>query len=307
MGFLSGVLGGGGGGSSSTTTTAQFLPSQKHAFDKFFPQVEGLLEKGTFQSPTLLGFNPQEQEAQGKLLSLAGGRFPGVAAQGAEALAPALSGAGNPFLQQRVDEAIQPIVQQLTESILPGITQGFQLAGHRGGASGGVEGKGAGTRGDAFQQLALRNFGDQASETAGQIAFQDFTGAQGRQVAAAQLLPQLLALETAGPQLQGQVGSQQRQLSQGQQDIQDQEQFLEPQFLQMIAGLLGNPLEMSRTQTSSGGSGGGLGGLLKSGLGIASTIAGLPGIGSVFGPVGPSIDLSSAFTGGGFGDLDIFR
>lgn len=86
----------------------------------------------------------------------------------------------NPNFQAALDMATRGATQNFNESVMPGIASQFSAAGRYGsGAHQDVAGR------------AVRDFGQSISDTAGQLAYQDYGNERTRQMQAMQMAPEL--------------------------------------------------------------------------------------------------------------------
>ena len=154
-----------------STTRTEPWEAQQDYLKKGFQQAENLYNlqpMGTpyYGGPTVAGFDPAQEAAQGGVLGYAGGPRPGVMQAGTEqALMQGLAGgqgvnygAGSPFsaMMNRAEEQVR---NKLTGTTLPNIREQMMLSGQYGG----------GSRGDLLQEKAV---GAAAKEFAGNIADQ---------------------------------------------------------------------------------------------------------------------------------------
>jgi len=177
-----------------STTKVSPWQDQKPYLQRGFQRAEDLYEqqpRGTpfFPGPTVAGFDPTQEAAQGGVLGYAGGPRPGVMQAGTEtALMKGLAGgagvnygAGSPF-SQMMNVAGRDVTRNLTGTVLPGIREGLMMAGQEGGSS----------RGNLMQQKAV----NAAASTLADRAAEMYGGAYG---AAESAIPQYMQ-QSAGVQ-----------------------------------------------------------------------------------------------------------
>lgn len=200
-----------------------------------------------------------------------------------------------------IQAATNPIMRQLTEQVLPGIKSDSIASG-------------AYSNSRAMSSLpaqAIDEFGRNASEIATQIAFQDFMQQEQNKLAAYGLetdrtlgfgatAPNALmsALQVSGmaPDIMAIAGAQQRANDQigidnalAQYEFDIMHPFKGLDYAANLLGAVGNPWGTQNTVGSSvTKTGGGLGGVLSGALGLAGTIAGIPGVSSLFKSVAPA-------------------
>lgn len=128
-----------------STTKVSPWQDQKPYLQRGFQRAEDLYQQqpyGTsyFGGPTVAGFDPAQEAAQGGVLGYAGGPRPGVMQAGTEtALMKGLAGgagvnygAGSPF-SQMMNVAGRDVTRNLTGTVLPGIREGLVM--HQPGGS----------------------------------------------------------------------------------------------------------------------------------------------------------------------------
>ena len=154
-----------------STTKVSPWEEQQPYLERGFQRAENLYNqqpRGTpyYGGPTVAGFDPAQEAAQGATLGYATGPRPGVMQAGTEqALMQGLQGgqgvnygAGSPFsaMMNRAEEQVR---NKLTGTTLPNIREQMMMSGQYGG----------GSRGDLLQEKAV---GAAAKEFAGNIADQ---------------------------------------------------------------------------------------------------------------------------------------
>ena len=119
-----------------STTRTEPWEAQQDYLKKGFQQAENLYNlqpMGTpsYGGPTVAGFDPAQEAAQGGVLGYAGGPRPGVMQAGTEqalmqglagGAGANLTGAGNPF-SAMMGTAGRQALNQLTGTVLPGIRE----------------------------------------------------------------------------------------------------------------------------------------------------------------------------------------
>ena len=140
-----------------STTRTEPWEAQQDYLKKGFQQAENLYNlqpMGTpyYGGPTVAGFDPAQEAAQGGVLGYAGGPRPGVMQAGTEqalmqglagGAGANLTGAGNPF-SAMMGTAGRQALNQLTGTVLPGIREQITYSQ-----------PGGGTRGDLLQDKAI--------------------------------------------------------------------------------------------------------------------------------------------------------
>ena len=177
-----------------STTKISPWEGQEDYLKSGFQRAENLYQQqpyGTpfYGGPTVAGFDPAQEAAQGGVLGYAGGPRPGVMQAGTEtALMKGLAGgagvnygAGSPF-SQMMNVAGRDVTRNLTGTVLPGIREGLMMAGQEGGSS----------RGNLMQQKAV----NAAASTLADRAAEMYGGAYG---AAESAIPQYMQ-QSAGVQ-----------------------------------------------------------------------------------------------------------
>ncbi len=176
-----------------STTKVSPWQDQKPYLQRGFQRAEDLYQQqpyGTsyFGGPTVAGFDPAQEAAQGGVLGYAGGPRPGVMQAGTEtALMKGLAGgagvnygAGSPF-SQMMNVAGRDVTRNLTGTVLPGIREGLVM--HQPGGS---------SVGNLMQQKAV----NAAASTLADRAAEMYGGAYGAAEAA---IPQYMQ-QSAGVQ-----------------------------------------------------------------------------------------------------------
>ena len=154
-----------------STTKVKPWDEQQPFLERGFERAEtlyGMNPMGTpyYGGPTVAGFDPAQEAAQGATLGYATGPRPGIMQAGTEqALMQGLRGGqgvnygeGSPF-SAMMDRAEQQVRDKLTGTTLPNIREQMMLSGQYGG----------GSRGDLLQEKAVAGA---AKEFAGNIADQ---------------------------------------------------------------------------------------------------------------------------------------
>jgi len=154
-----------------STTKVKPWDEQQPFLERGFERAEtlyGMKPMGTpyYPGPTVAGFDPAQEAAQGATLGYATGPRPGIMQAGTEqALMQGLRGGqgvnygeGSPF-SAMMDRAEQQVRDKLTGTTLPNIREQMMLSGQYGG----------GSRGDLLQEKAVAGA---AKEFAGNVADQ---------------------------------------------------------------------------------------------------------------------------------------
>jgi len=310
------------GGNETVETTQQLSPEQEQLLGLAIPAVTDISNN----TPTLLpgshvaGFNPNQIAAQNSAINTAGSLDPyisgtinqagNVAGAGTSAgfqglgdlIAGGMSGQGmqdfilsgdvmnagaNPYLQGAISSAINPLADNLMETILPGIGRGAGAAGQVGSSRHGLAEAGAigdffGQAGDIATNMANTGYNVGLDAVTGQL---DSTR-NAQQGASNSLLqgglqslfaaPELSNLAMMPSQILGAVGGQQQAQSQLQLSDQANQHMLQQMMPFMIAQDVANMAfgipNGSTTTTSAGGGPDPLSAILS----IGSIMAGLP-------------------------------
>lgn len=269
-------LGGGGGGGTQTTTqkadpwsgvqpylTSAYSQAQQLYENQPGPQLYG---GQTYVSPSALTL-----ESRGALEDYARGQM-GQDIAGARGAYSTLLGAAdvnqNPYLYQAAMGATRPVVEQLTENILPSIRSSAVNTGQYGGSR---------------QALAEGTAIGKAAQAMGDITSGMYSNAYqqglGTLQSALGMTPQMMALSQAPAQAIGQLGQAQEadQAKQLQEDIQrwDYSQNLPYQQLSNYLNLLqgASPYATSTSTQRQAGGGSDVMGGLGAALSIASMFA----------------------------------
>ena len=171
----------------STTTKSAPWEKQQPFLERGFARAEDLYSRnpqGTpyYQGPTLAGFDPAQEAAQGAMLGYATGPRPGVMQAGSEqALMKGLGGqvdydpygATNPF-GDMMNVASRKVLGELTGTVLPEIRQSMVGTWDQPVQPGG------GTRGDLLQQKALGTASQQLVDAATGLYGGAYDAAQSR-------------------------------------------------------------------------------------------------------------------------------
>jgi len=239
------------GGDVTQTTTQQLSPEQQELLGLAMPGLRQFAAQGprTPDQSFVAGFDPMQTAGQNQVLGGIGaqGDIVGSAARGNQFLTSGdvLKASSNPGLASYMDAAVQPIYQNLTRSVLPGVRGEAQSAGQFGGSRQGIA---EGLAGAGASEAAGRVTGDIANRgyTSGLSAMTQGIGmAPG--IAGAQSIP---GLTTSGV---GDVRQGLNQAQLGEQANRWNYQNLFPllmgqQYAGMAAGLPGG----STTTTGSG-------------------------------------------------------
>ena len=165
----------------SVTKTEPWEAQQKY-LTQGFEQAQNLYNlqpMGTpyYGGPTVAGFDPAQEAAQGGVLGYAGGPRPGVMQAGTEqalmqglagGAGANLTGAGNPF-SAMMNTAGRQALNQLTGTVLPGIRESIVYSQ-----------PGGGTRGDLLQDKAIASASQQLIDKAAGMYGDAWGAAEGR-------------------------------------------------------------------------------------------------------------------------------
>lgn len=293
---MGGILGGGRSSSppaqttTTSTQTVELSPEQKKLLQLAIPKAETFGEQG-LTLPTesgIAGFDPLQLAAQGDLLTLAA---PGSALNDTIsnaslannfALGPLLFPSTNPALRDATAGAVRPIIEAFTQSVLPNIRGGAQLAGQPGSSRQGV------AEGIATGSL-LRQVGD----TAAGIQSKAFGQGLDTFIKGLALAPQTAQLQTLPSTLTDIIGANRQGLAQAKL-TEEQGKFFNEQLLDLtvaqelakLAGTFGGGSTIGTvTQPTGvvGGSGSSFGSAL-SGASLGFNIGGPTG--AVLGGIG---------------------
>ena len=155
-------------GSKSKTQRTSNAPwaAQQPYLKEVFKEGQKLYQQGPvkyFPGQTVADFTPEELAAQQMLLGYVpqAEQQSSAATRGLEALQGALDVRSNPYLRQYVQAATQPVMDQLRQSVLPGIRGRAVMAGGYGGSRQGIaEGLAAQGALDAVGNLSARMYSD---------------------------------------------------------------------------------------------------------------------------------------------------
>jgi len=244
MGLFSSItdtlFGSGGGGQTlaPSTNTSQSSMNQRlfgpqaGLLSRLFGQAGGILN----QDPQsfLAGFNPTQIQGQQSLLGAAEGLPLDQIGQAQSSL---LNPSQNPFFQQQLQSTLNPFIRNFQQNILPGIRGQAEGVGQSGGSREGIA-----------EGLASQGLLDQLGGITANMGSNAFnTGIQG-QLGALGLSPQLAGLSFLPGQIQSQVG--------GQQQAQTQAGLNAPfDLLSRIQSLIGSPITLGSSQSTSSGTG----------------------------------------------------
>lgn len=218
------------GGQQPTLYPGQMYVSPSEQTQQALAAQEAL---ATQQSPFLEQAGQSYLSAMGGLGQIAGGSFLG----------------GSPFLNQAIQAATRPVMQQFEQVTLPSIQSAFSRAGRYGS---GAQERAIGTATEATG----RAIGDISS----QIAAADYARerglqqqALGQQLAAAQVAPQFFAQQFLPSQQLAQVGAAreaiaQQPLQEAMTRYQFQQQLPYQQLQTFLSGVYGTPLAASQYQ-----------------------------------------------------------
>jgi hypothetical protein len=277
------LFGGGGGGTEiKETTNRTRLPDfQEPAARKVIDLAHGGLKKplSFFPDQTFADFNQLQGQGQQGRVDLAGrlGSTINNAETQFNSLLSPQSVVGDPSIQAAIDFGIGRLGEQFTESILPTIRDNSLAAGGLGDA-----------RHDIAADQAFRGFSRAGAELIPQIMLPEQARREQLSLQALQSMPTLTNQMLAPSTLLGDVGNEQQAMEQ--QRINEElarfefEQREPHERLSMFAPFALSPVGQDSTsqQLVPQQGGGGLGGLLKAGLGIAGMASGFPGL-SMFG------------------------
>lgn len=182
-----------GGGSSSGTparavdlTPDEFVSMRDHIAQNF----QGLLESRggpDFEGDLAAGMTGQEQQFL-DLISQTG--QPSQASESAQGLmnqtiqGDFLSPDSNPFLQQSIEAAQRPVIQQFEQEAMPRLRSEFTQAGQR------IQPQGSSPF-DRAAGIAQQGLTQELGDISSEMAAQNFQQERGRQQQAAQIAPQL--------------------------------------------------------------------------------------------------------------------
>lgn len=291
--------GGGAPDETRSTTVQELSPEQRQILEPVIPVAREFVEQPPtlFPGSGIVGFNPLQLQGQQAALGTTGTQQ-ALANQGAGftqfTLGPGLDPRTNPGLQGAISAATRPIIDNLTQRILPQLETEFSVLGQPGSSRAGIA-QGLAT------QSALQQVGDTAANVVNP-AFQASLEAGTRSLA---LLPQTIQSQLAPSFTLSGVGTQQQQL---QQALRSEEisRFGQEQILPFLAA-------REAAQLAFGAPGGGATSAVTgqgtstspflTGLGGAGAGAALGGtVGSVVPGVGTGIGaLLGALLGGGGG------
>jgi hypothetical protein len=148
----------------SSTTTQQLSPEQQEILNLAMPGIRNFAATTPerWNSPTVLGFNPTQEQGQNMVLGAASGNMQNVANTAAGAnqflMGDIWNPASNPHLQGAIDATLRPITEKYQQVVQPAIRDNFAAAGQQFG----------GSRQNIAQGMAardyMRNIGDATSK-----------------------------------------------------------------------------------------------------------------------------------------------
>lgn len=278
MGSIFGGGGGGGGGqpqTSTSTTTQELSPEQKKLMALVIPSAEKFIASPpTLYGPsTVQGFDPLQTQAQQNVLNLAApgsslNNYVDSAVGGSQFLTSGsvLSPGNNPALQQSINSAIQPLLDNFTNKVLPSIRSGAVAAGGFGGSRQGIA-----------EGLASQGLSQEVGRVSSGMANQNYQSGLSAMSSALLGANKIASLPFISSKILGAVGQQRQQVEQAKLNEQAKK-FMAAQLIPfstaqdvaaMAFGMPGGSVQSKSTYGSSGSSGGG-GGLLS----ILSSFAG---------------------------------
>jgi hypothetical protein len=215
--------------SSSASAPATVWGDQSPYLNQMYEQAGGMAQAPESAS-TLQGRGMASQYAQGGMGDIVG--------QTQGAWQNQLNPQQNPYLQQAMQTAINPLTQAYQENVLSGITDQAMSAGQQGGSRQGIA-----------EGIAGREYLRQVGDIGNQMAFQDYTGGQQRQAAAVGQGGAMANLGMMPSQTMQQIGA--------------QEEHAPWLNLQRMQGIIGGPTVLGGSQSSSstGGTSSALGGI----------------------------------------------
>lgn len=219
------------GGTRSSTTEQKTEPwiGQQAYLDELFGSAADLFHEN---KPNLYGgrwtadFADPEKAAQKGLLdysSGAGGDYTKSALDASKFGLTAMDSASNPYLSNYIKAATQPIFQNLNENAIPQARSDANLAGAYGG-----------TRHGIVEGLATQGAQQQAANVGATLASDAYGKGLDTYTKTLSMAPDVFKLGASPALLAGQVGAQQRELSQA--EIDQQKQMYE--YSQMLPYLL---------------------------------------------------------------------
>lgn len=267
-------------GTAKTVSTSAPPTFQQPYIDTLLQEAKRLY--GTegpsfYPGATVAPFTPTEQAGQAALKETAGtlGGFWGQGIQPAiEYGLKAFDVSQNPYLAAAAEGAIRPVMQNLTESVLPQIRHGAVATGQPGGS-----------RQQIAEGLATERATRSAMDTTAQMYSNAYQQGLGTMLSTLGLYPQLQAGQLAPGTVMSAVGEQERSMEQAKIDESiarhQWEQALPFQKLIEYANLIKGPfggLGMSEVQSTGSGSEQTVGAILA-GMGIIPQILKWLGIG----------------------------
>jgi hypothetical protein len=211
---------------TTQTNTVQLSPEQQALFAQAMPFINQYANSPlpTLPTSTIVGFNPNELAAQTGAINAATGAGAQLGGQSASSLGMLLnpnilSPDSNPYLKATGDAVTQNLTDNLFNKVLPGVRAGSSMAG--GIYSGGNTGEAIATGlGIGETQKAA------GSAVAGLYNDAYKTGLQ-TMLGANQQVPLTQQALLFGPTVQGQVGGQERAMTQAQLDATNQTALLQ--------------------------------------------------------------------------------
>ncbi len=208
MGLFDSIFGG-GTQDVQTTSTVELSPQQQQLLDLVIPLAEQFAANPPqlFPDSAVSPFNPLQELGQGAVLGAASGPVTDIAdsAAGVQNFlsSDVLFPSTNPALQETIQGAIRPLLQEFSQTVLPGIRSGANLSGQFGGSREGVA-----------QGIGIQALLNQIGDTSAQVQTDAFSQGLDAMVRGLAVAPNTANLQTAPGQIIEGVGGQQRGLDQ---------------------------------------------------------------------------------------------
>lgn len=276
------MFGGGGAKQTGTSQTIQksepWSGQQPYLTEGFERAKTDVLNSPTqtYPNSTVVPFSPQTQLALNATQQRAMMGSP-VQDAGNQAMLDTIGGnylmAENPYFQSAVDAASRGAVRNFQTAVQPGVDSTFSSAGRYGSGSH-----------QTAMETAYNALGQQLSDTAGKMAYQNYGDERGRQMTAAAGAPayamqdynDMTRMLGVGQAYEGQAGAQLGDdISRFYQDQQSQKQALADYMALVAGGNFGGTTTTQQPIYASGG--GGLSGLLSLGMMGAGLMSGMGG------------------------------
>lgn len=273
---MTGMMGGGGGGGSSTTTTQQvYSPAEEAARAQIFSEGQNLYNQqaptaGQYRGPGVVGFSDPTQQAFGTQMQTAAAAQPtalGALSSANFNMGPARYVSSNPYAADAIKAALDPVVRNYTNSVIPSLRLG-----------GAASGTGMGTRQGVAEGMAADSLMRTLANTSSSMASGMYGQGLNASVQTQGQLPQIMLGAQAPAGMQSQVGASLESQAQREENLAAAQRLQSVngpwELLQNWGGLTSGMSNPKTTTTQSTDSGGGSGSAMQ-GIGTLLSIAGI--------------------------------